>query len=244
MKGVVVPHSGGGPSVAGSMSDEKAAPRLSSSSNENFRCGALYSLGGVSSLPVAERGVVGSDVLEPAAPSAPSPAALPASPCTAWIESDWKPWPPADDGMPGDAPSTPVLGCRLSVRVMVAPVPPSFRARLRHWSYDLRPKSSCACAYSCSAWCSSAFLVLWKHSSSQSSVAVNCAYSSRCLPILILSSDACASSSATFFSLPALPCSLVDCSCTSLSCSPALSMALCRSDRRLSCSWIACAISW
>ena len=62
--------------------------------NENLRCGALYSLGGVSSLPVAERGVVGSDVLEPAAPSAPSPAALPASPCTAWIESDWKPWPP------------------------------------------------------------------------------------------------------------------------------------------------------
>jgi hypothetical protein len=35
-----------------------------------------------------ERGVVGSDVLEPAAPSAPSPAALPASPCTAWMESD------------------------------------------------------------------------------------------------------------------------------------------------------------
>ena len=48
-----------------------------------------------------------------------------------------------------------------------------------------------ACAYSCSAWCSSAFFVLWKHSSSQSNVAVNCAYSSRCLPILILSSDAC-----------------------------------------------------
>ena len=44
---------------------------------------------GVSPAPEpVERGVVGSDVLEPAAPSAPSPAALPASPCTAWMESD------------------------------------------------------------------------------------------------------------------------------------------------------------
>jgi len=48
---------------------------------ENLRCGALYSLGRASSLPVTlpplERGVAGSDVLGPAAPSAPPPAASP-----------------------------------------------------------------------------------------------------------------------------------------------------------------------
>jgi len=58
--------------------EERGAPK------ENLRCGALYSLGRASSLPVTlppvERGVAGSDVLGPAAPSAPPPAAPAASP--------------------------------------------------------------------------------------------------------------------------------------------------------------------
>eukprot|EP00964_Phaeocystis_antarctica_P157165 scaffold127230_cov60-Phaeocystis_antarctica.AAC.2 len=69
--------------------------------------------------------------------------------------------------MPGDAPSTPVLGCRLSVRVMVAPVTCAWHVHAHGM---------------CMAWCAHGVVCAWR----AHGVCMACAwcYSGACAPQL------------------------------------------------------------